>query len=223
MRDFDTYIAHSRHVFITTRICPKQPQGRGTTVQELLYYNHCSHLWCSISIFLPAVPGSSPLCASSNAKLSSSLPDRLDTSSERKGFECRRWLNDVMYVCMKSLHARKNGGAYGRHAALRTKSFSILFQMPMWIPSSMSHEYSLEIPLSPENHSQSNVLTSGFPRRDVLESSLITAIAKELVTISQAVVVPQLTGTYARPSPIRAIVPSLFHFGICKPQTIMPG
>jgi hypothetical protein len=94
----------------------------------------------SFPILLPHVPGSSPLWASSTAKFSSRLPDRLNDLSELNEFEGVRRLNDVICLFTKSLHALKNGGTDGRQAALRTKSFSILFQMPIWIPSSASRQ-----------------------------------------------------------------------------------
>lgn len=94
----------------------------------------------SFFILLPQVPGSSPLWASSIAWLSSCLPDRLDNWSEPNEVECKRRLNDMVCVFTKSLHARKNGGTDGRQAALRTKSFSMLFQMPMWMPASASRQ-----------------------------------------------------------------------------------
>lgn len=85
----------------------------------------------SFPILLLHVPGSSSLWASSIAKLSSRLSDQYDDLSELNEVECVRRLIEVMCVFTRSLHAQKNGGADNRQAALRTKSFSILFQMPI--------------------------------------------------------------------------------------------
>lgn len=174
-------------------------------------------------VLLPQVPGSSPLCTSSIAKLSSGLPDRLNDWSEVNLVEYVPRLNDEMCVFTKSLQALKNGGTDGRHAALRTKSFSMLFQMPMRIPSSTSRQCRLRSMLFIGSCSQRSVLTSGFPRRVVLETNLTTANAKELMTRKLSCRAFESKGIYAKPRLIRAIVLGFFHFGICNPQTTMPG
>lgn len=177
----------------------------------------------SFPALLPQVPGSSPLCVSSFAKFSSGLPDRLDNLSEANLVEYVPRLNDEMCVFTKSLQARKNGGTDGRHAALRTESFSMLFQMPMRIQSSASRQCRLRSMHFIGSYLQRSVLTSGFPRRVVLESNLTTANAKELMTRKLSRRAFQLTGTYAKLRLIRAIVLSFFHFGICNRHTTMPG
>lgn len=134
----------------------------------------------SVPILLPPVPGSSPLRASSIAQLSFCLPTGLDDLSDLNEVERVRLLDSLTCVSTKALHARKHGGTHGRQAALRTKSFSIPPQIPMFMPSSASRQFAARTAAAIRTNSQSNMLMVGLPRRAVLETNLTTANAKEL-------------------------------------------
>ncbi len=74
------------------------------------------------------------------------------------------------FVPVKRVQATKTGGTEGRLAAIKTKSFSMLFQRPMW----RAFVYSS--------------VRFGLPRSVALLETLTSANAKELDTISRRAV-----------------------------------
>lgn len=109
-----------------------------------------------------------------------------------------RWNEEVCFP-KKSLHSLKKGGTEGKQAALSTKSFSMLFQMPISIPLSWLRQSWPSFRKYTWMYLQSNLLIVGSPRRAVLETILTTANAKDLALRQSSFTGPTFGNSLRKP------------------------